>query len=1131
MNRTPQQQQAIETTAPHVCVDAGAGSGKTSVLIARILHLLETRAATLDEIVAITFTDAAATEMKIRLRKEFRKRAPVDDPGEMSRWRAMERWLEFARISSIHSFCAGLVRENALRIGLDPDFAVLPEAEAALLRIDSVTQCIHRLLNEGDPQAVHAGAEFGVAGLISRIDALLVKGLLMDDVARRFPLHDAGLLAATWQRLNAEAHDDALRALAQGRQLRAIRAELAAFDGACIKASDGREVARLQMLHLLDVIAGQQDTAAIAAALEEIGALGFTSHRAANWPQPEQLEALKAVQETLRKLAKGYAPAVVDSEVEQAAAGLTCGVYHVYEACASEYASAKRTRAAMDFDDLLARALHVLREDADVRERTARDIRHLLIDEFQDTDSTQLAIARLLADVPGGPHIFIVGDAKQSIYDFRGAEVELFQNERKSAQELIRLQKNFRTLPDVLEFVNDFFSRSEALEAVEPRYAPLEAHRPPVGDPRVEFLLPEDDGVKRNVETMRDEEARLIAARIEECCREGAAPCVWDGAAFRRACYGDIAILFRSMTSLYTYEEVLRRWAIPFHAVGGAGFYARQEVVDLRNLMTLLVDPLDEPALFGFLRGPFAMLSDDDLAALAWDTGLMAGWRNAHPPAALNAGTLERLEQARALLDSLRVQMARPLPDFLRTLLDRTGYEAILLSQFLGVQKAQNIRKLLALAEDFGRTRQPSLPAFIHYLELLAREEFRENDAAVESGGSAVTLMTIHKSKGLEFPIVFVPDVSRKGKDGESGSVTLHRTFGITASITGRDGKSVAPAIHEAIKRARKEKGRAESARILYVAMTRARDVLILSGGPAGDANTWMAQIDAQHDLLGRADGDVITGDRWAMRIRRKPVRAPQRAVRPVAAAAVSIAALARQAARIEPVPGTRRLFSISELLDQLYPRDAEEPQEDIDEQARDRIGRTPTGDAMYRGTLVHRMFEQWRLPEEPPIARILEQEFLTPAEQAARAADLEAVAAQFRQSPLAARFEQAGTAAQRECPFMLRIGDALVNGVIDIVFPEGVLIDYKTGRPNPQALPRYEMQLRLYTIALHRLCGVSPSGAALYYVDSGRIHDVDVSDGLLTAALNQAEKAIAAMCRVVAKAPAVARGTAFAAE
>jgi len=1128
MERTLQQKQAIETTVPYVCVDAGAGSGKTSVLIARVIHLIQTRAATLDQIVAITFTEAAATEMKIRLRREFRRLAPADDPQEMSRWRQMERWLEFARINTIHSFCGALLRENALRIGIDPDFAVLPEAEAALLRIESVTQCIHRLLDARDARAVHAAAEFGVKKLIETADSLIAKGLLMEGLAERFPLRDPALLAERWEQMCEQAHQEMLVALANSSQFRRMRGQMESLDGACTKPSDGREVLRLRMIQILAALPALIEAPAITAALQEIAALKIVNHRAASWPDPALLEMLKEVQERVREAAKSLPPPAVDREMDRAAAELTCDVYHVYEQCAAEYAGAKRIRAAMDFEDLLARALQVLRDDAEVRERTARGIRHLLIDEFQDTDSTQLAIARLIAGVPGGPHVFIVGDAKQSIYDFRGAEVELFQDERQRAHELIPLHKNFRTLPGVLEFVNDFFAQNGGLEAVAPEYPRLEPNRAATEDVRIEFLIPDAEDKKR-ADEWRHEEARLIASRIHEFCREGAAPCVCQGDAFRPARHGDIAILFRSMTSLYAYEEVLRRWAIPFQAVGGAGFYTRQEVIDLRNLLALLVDSLDEPALFGFLRGPFARLSDDELAALAWDTGLIAAWRGI-PGAPVAPATQAGLARARALLDSLRGGMTRPLPAFLRTLLERTGYEAILLSQFLGVQKAQNIRKLLALAEDFGRTRQPSLPAFIHYLELLARQEFRESDAAVESGGSAVTLMTIHKSKGLEFPIVFVPDLSRQDTERDSEPVVAHRAFGLVARVTGSDGDAVDSGIRETIKRARKEKARAESARILYVAMTRARDVLVLSGGPDVKENTWMAQFNAQYKVAARNDGDVFTGAGWAARVRRKPAVTPARSVRPAPEAIPSLGALTRQAAPVTPVPGARRVFSISELLNALFARDREEAPEtgDAHLSASAPSGRTA---AIHRGTLVHRMFEWWRPPAAPPVARVLQHELLTAEEHAARVADLEAVAARFLQSPLAAPFASAADTALRECPFMLRIGDALVSGVIDLVLPDGTIIDYKTGRPEPHALARYEMQLRLYAIALRALHATPPAGAAIYYVDSGKIEQVGVGEDVLGAALRHAEEAIAALCRKSTPAPAAARGTAFAAE
>ena len=1133
----------ITANGARLCVDAGAGSGKTTVLIGRILHLLENKMADLDEIVAITFTDAAAAEMKMRLRREFRKKAPVDNPAEMTRWRQLERRADTARLSTIHSFCAALIRENALRAGFDPEFAVLAEAESVLLCNDVIEETLHTLLDlearqpDREGPATRAAAEIGFGKLAGELYAMLNRRRLMGLIQEGSIPQEPKALARHWLELVEESQQRRLLALRRSPRLARFRRLLEGLAGACSNADDAREAGRNSLIGAIDRIQRAGDAKEIEKEIRAILEINYRGTSKKNWDEA-QLEQIKRVQKEIKEFADSQIPPNIDPEVELKAAALAADIVRIYENLADAYKRGKVERASADFDDLIQAAYEMLRDNEEIRARTARGIKFLLIDEFQDTDSWQLQIARLLADHPEGPDLFIVGDAKQSIYDFRGAEVEVFQNEKCAAQ-VTFLDKNYRTLPDVLAFINETFERSQLLNAVEPDYAPLVPHRSALGEPRVEFLLPPRMDNKPGVDEYRSREAEMIAERLDEMVR-GRRPvmvCDRDGQA-RPASFGDAAILFRAMSSVYVYEEALRRRDIPYRVVAGRGYYERQEMVDLRNLLAVLVDPCDEMALLGFLRGPLGGLSDEALVVLSVGRGLLQAFKSAEVPPGFREHAA--LEHARTLVARLRERACMPLPAFLRYLLDETGLEAIELSQFLGVQKAHNLRKAIDLANDFARTQPATLASFLRYLDRAALDEIREGEAAMQpEGAGAVMLMSIHKSKGLEFPIVVAADLSREPKNQDRGSVLLHRRLGMGVRVTDSGGGPVNPAICHAIKKEQSEKDEAEQARMLYVAMTRARDWLLLSGSPEAGKQSWMQTFDDLYGVCGRDDGAVVqgAGGNWSAVVRRacpsETTRwnmAPRENQR--GADEGTWKELSRRAGPVEIVTTARKTFSVSGILDAVFETADDEEPWDAEESRADAAARQ----RMLRGTLVHRMFERWDFSGEPPIDEILADECPDPVWRSVLEPALRDVAAKFKKSQFAPRLGSSSIprlgsssipgvgsssipgvgscSIQREIPFYLNVGGALVHGVIDAVLEDGaVVVDYKTGRPGGRMSGRYEFQLRLYAAAVQRLLGRIPRQGILYYADYGEVHEVDVSPEAVEDVLGRTARAIADLC------------------
>lgn len=1117
MELTDGQRQAIHLDARRICVDAGAGSGKTFVLVERIVRLLE-QGVSMEAIVAITFTEKAAAEMKARLRAACRKRALGGDAQVLSRWRDQERAVENARITTIHAFCAGILREHALTLGLDPDFAPLAEGEMRLLVAETARAALHDLLEAGDADALHLCSAFRAGELIALLANLLTRESLVGRVLALHPFENLAALRAAWAAAVQREREAQLAQLQQDPLLEAHLERLLTFEGCC--AADAPDT-RLQILQwqitLLRSLAAGTTLAQVDEALAERATLG-TNRAGKGWDKETAAE-LKQVQDTVAKWLDKVLPQFTSTADDEAvSAQLTWSLARVFDHARAAFEDAKRRSNRLSFDDLIGRVHAALRGSPALCAAVAQDMRALLIDEFQDTDAVQLEIAELLHHAPEGPSLFIVGDAKQSIYYFRGAEVEVFQGARALAEETIALSANFRTLPDVLHFVNDYFVKSKLLQAVERTYAPMSPSRPAAGMACVEFLCVTRPAFERaSMAALRREEAERIAGQIAAMLAPDASPRVHDKAtgALRAATPGDFALLFRGMSNVGLYEDALRRAGIPYTLSSGVGFYQRQEVLDVLNALRVVLDAYDESALFAFLRGPMAGLSDEALFRLVRQhQNLSRAFAEAE--AGATGGEDEALFAARARIATLRENIDEPPGELVRRLLEATGFEAVQLAQYLGVQKAANVRKLVAQADGFTLGGVPSLRAFVRYLSDISNEGVREGEAAMAGEGGAVSLMTIHKSKGLEFPVVFLVDTAARPQGSKAQhAFALHRDLGLVLRGPDAEGNPGCPKIAQAITARAQREECAEHARLLYVALTRARDVLFVSGGmkfradgaARPESGSWFDALDQIYGVTSLAENAEIPGDGWRALVRQSAPAAQALAAVRTPAAPPDAAALAVRIAPVTNAAATRSTFPVSALLDALVEGEVSpESHWDAAGAARGR------DQAVLRGSLVHALFERWDFAggAAPDLEGLLDA-FVVPAAQRAQwRVDLGGLVTRFAASDLADLARGAGPVA-REIPFYLYLPgvDAIVQGVVDAVLGDGALVDYKTGRRSAARDARYAWQLRLYAAAYRAIRGAQPAEGILYYVDEDVCVTVDFSAATLDAVLEEAETLI----------------------
>jgi len=1118
-----------------VVLSAGAGCGKTFVLTRRFLSHLERsgpfaqRETGLENLVAITFTERAAREMRERIREQCRERVMRAPPGEVGHWLSVLRSLETARVGTIHSFCGTLLRSHAAEAGLDPHFTILEPVQANVLLQEETVELLRELLVAEHPAVQELVHAYGL-GPLQVMLSMFVENR-HDYAFHEFRKETPEAIVARWRAfLRAEVWPRRLRRLARQPETQRVLSLLREH----VPRKGPMLERRLTLLDLLPrLMEPALDAAGPEPLLEEILAAARVSPGGTKtaWPEETPYEdvsdALKRLRDRVSPLLKKF----VWNEVQaRQAAELGLHLLTVTELVAKSYDHKKRELRALDFADLIAGARDLLRGESrkDLRQKLAHGLKLLLMDEFQDTDPTQAELARLLCDeVIHDGKLFLVGDQKQSIYRFRGADPRVFQQLRSElpAPGRLPLTLNFRSQPAILHFVNHLFR--EALSGADGYEALRAQHPQTTAEPAVEFLWArqaddtEEDHEKRELApSQRKREGRWIARRIrgwledrEPRVRDRAAP---DG---RRAVRpGDVAILFRALSDLESYESALREFGIDYYVVGGHAFYAQQEVYDLVNVLTAAARPDDLVSLAGALRSPFFNLSDEALYWLARAPGgLAAALSAAELPAELPASDREPVRFAAQVLAELRAgKDALPIAGLIRLVLERTGYDAILVGEFLGERKLANLGKLLDLAYSFDRAGFLTLDDYLYQLANFVAKQPKEPPAATQPEASdVVRLMSIHQAKGLEFPVVIVPDLNRR-MQVPSSSTAYHPQLGPLVRLPSelREEPSVSGlTLYDAIEQ---EDDEEELIRLLYVATTRAADVLVLSASWAPEqtlANPWTKLLAERFDLeSGRPLG--TGGDNVRVRVLNEEPRLSRAAERrPKAVDRAKIASQAEHArtgevpplvARIRPQPAGRRQYSVSRMEGTLK---LAIPQAE-------RLDRLPTAhaaeeplaraQALQLGTLIHGVLAE--MGSQPPddLERMIERTARQMIVPGTPWPDLQEVAKILRGFLQTARARSlfAAPHVETELEFLLswppdqppEPDDLFLLGNIDVIYQDAAgdwhLVDYKTHDVQPAnraALKsQFEMQVHLYALAVEKVLGRAPVEVCIHWLRTG---------------------------------------------
>jgi len=826
----------------HISVTAGPGSGKTTVLVERYVHILRERDLSIDQIVAITFTNRAANEMRERLRSELNLMLSIADDDERRRWLNYKRTLDGAVITTIHGFCARLLREFPIEARVDPQFLLLDEHRAAMMLELIVEEVLSEFISNGHIEI--SRLTLGVGR--SRLAAALTQ-LYREARGQGLSLEE---LAVATARVHASEEDHA-------RALEELDRAIAAFLGVrrttiAAKTNQADVVsAWAEAQKLLKSIPSHETLADYCRLVE-----GFRTHRPqARAPVAEHVKTLDTL--VWEKNLQGRVPQVcLDLFARQYALEMVNLLSRVDQRLNEE----KQKISALDFDDLELRTLSLL-ERPEVIARLSERYRFFLVDEFQDTNNVQRVLLERLALSKGRrpANLFIVGDRKQSIYGFRGADVDVFRQMTATllaaGGEEKPLQLNFRSQPPLIAFFNHLFPRlfqvpddipsSEVKNLDQLGYVKHEksdAKRELRDEgPLVELLVSTKTSLEDDPRAEQDSrvlDAQQIARRIISLKRQSPA-----------LKYGDIALLFRAMTQVQVYESVFRRANIPYQTVLGRGFYEREEITDLIQLLRFLDNKTDEIALAAVLHSPLCGISDNGLLALRcapWleevDTadplrgfsltrGLYLALRRHREIAYISDEEHELLDRVARLISHLVDRRHHyAIQDLLRFAVEESEYMTVVAANFDGAQRLANVERLFTLAARFEASGTHLIRDFVRYVEEFEAIGSRESEGQIDQAADAVRLMTIHQAKGLEFPVVIIPDLQRLSRVATDTWVLLDRHQGLTLKVPDGRGNLVAGCTFTNFEKRHAWREQFESMRLLYVAASRAEDRLILSG-------------------------------------------------------------------------------------------------------------------------------------------------------------------------------------------------------------------------------------------------------------------------------------------------------------
>ncbi len=1082
--------------------------------------------------------------MKERIRNQIKDllRASGDD-AERAFWEKTKQQLEYAPISTIHSLCGRILRENPVEAVLDPNFSILDEVQSDLLLKEAVQSVLQKAVKADAEWLDRLAYAYGKKSLSGSFVALYKKCELPLAMGQ---LDLASLLAPYRQNLEREG--------AMKEELKNVCQELLSFHAGTAKKT-GHSLAvekiRENWLEIVEAIncygsGGEEHVKAARRVETYLGCLQTRSK------DKDIVICLRSLLDELRQL-------VLTHKALELLPALHQYLTEIHETIGKR----KNSLHALTYNDLEQRTWKLLCDNAEVCRKYQSRIHQIMVDEFQDTNDLQRQIVYLLcsgdAEVLQGEKLFVVGDPKQSIYRFRGADVSVFDRVARdvvaAGGELLDLDTNFRSVDGLLEVFNDLFTELMGTADDLIQFKHLQAHRRcsenlPCVELRVidkEALNPENEGLEKQAEGLAQRIRSMVDSQ-EVIIREGTKS--------GPVSYCDIAILFAASTNMSVYEAALQRNHIPYYILGGRGFYQSQEICDMLNLLRVVDNCYNETALTGVLRSPFFMLSDETLVCLKiQDKTIWQGLQNAAVNIELTVEEREAAVRAYRIIGKLRrlcgfVKVA----DLLKIALDETQYAELALTEFMGLQVYANIYKLIDIAEAFHSEDFAALNDFLQYIETLAGQQAEESAEQIESEtGDTVKLMTVHKAKGLQFPVVFLPDMQRRFHEDAAPAI-CGSSGGIGIKVPDELGNLVETRFYQETAARERKLAFLEMKRLLYVAFTRAQDYLVLYAMMEKNktpVDKDFLELNSFFKWLGKIYGfednetlpDSLPAGLGKIIVSREQ---PDRIVPSAAGAGVvcslqqiiepdpdEISAITAVLAPVrEQHPDAVRTYSASSLLLHrrcprafFYRYVAGMPEVDV------RLADLPAGGgapAQLVGLAVHRFYETMR-PEDDAAEKLLSAvQETVPAEWVAEVVKAaEPLALQHQDSAFFRGITERIWRREWRFNYYMQAADGMLpnrfsfTGSVDCLlsYPDGSLgiVDYKTDQVDfgdlAAKVESYRWQLGLYTLAAGAAYGRPVKDAQIYFVRLDKTAMVSVGEKELAAI----QQEMTEVCRYIA--------------
>ncbi len=870
---TAQQQQVISLRDRNLLVSAAAGSGKTAVLVERIIQKISdaSHPVDIDRLLIVTFTNAAASEMRERIGAALERL--IEEQPEDLHLQRQQTLLHNAQITTIHSFCLSVIRNYFHRIDLDPDFRIAEEGELKLLKSDVLDRVLERYYQEARPEFLTLSETIATGKNDLPFQDAVLK-LLGFAMSYPWPEEWLGRCKEPFAISGMEEFEALPLAAGLLSYLGSITRQWARQLQLCQEISqeaDGPQMYAGLLSEEAETVRWISGSTSYQQYYDRLQGFSFGRLPAARKytgdpGKKDRVQKLRnEVKASVKKVTEQFffqEPGQMVSDMQKIKP-VADMLVEVTLSFAQAFSEKKREKNILDFNDLEHFALKILM-DGQTRQptRTAAELRagyeEIMIDEYQDSNYVQETILRAVSkETEGIYNIFMVGDVKQSIYRFRMARPELFMekyrtySKEESQRQRIDLHKNFRSRPQILEAVNQLFYRMMKADIGNITYdaeaalyhgASFPEGEPGMFEPKLLVIEPDDGSKDIKAPEL---EARAVGLEIQRMMQRqqvtGDMPKEGDPGSLRPVRYSDIVILLRSLSGWSeTFVKVLGEMGIPAQAASGTGYFSAAEVQTALNLLRVLDNPRQDIPMAAALASPIAGLSGEDLARI----------RVAYPDKAFYQAVWEIAEEQEAgkRLPEIQQQKLRrflelvgryrkkisytPIHELLYQVLEDTGYLAYVSALPGGERKRANLEMLIEKAIAYETTSYRGLFHFIRYMEQLQKYEVDFALAEAQETEDMVRIMSIHKSKGLEFPIVFVSGLGKTFNNQDIRErVVLHPSLGFGMDLVDLTRRLRTPGLtRQLLAREITMENVGEELRVLYVAMTRAKERLILTG-------------------------------------------------------------------------------------------------------------------------------------------------------------------------------------------------------------------------------------------------------------------------------------------------------------